>query len=35
MGIVTKTTNYPLFEADQALADLRVGRFDGVPALLP
>ena len=29
MGIVTTTTRYPLQQANQALADLRAGRFDG------
>ena len=27
-GIVTKTTTYPLAEANRALADLRAGRFE-------
>lgn len=35
MGIVTKTTSYPLTEANQALADLRAGRFEGAAVLVP
>jgi propanol-preferring alcohol dehydrogenase len=35
IGIVTKTTSYPLKQANQALADLRAGRFDGAAALMP
>jgi propanol-preferring alcohol dehydrogenase len=35
MGIVTKTTSYPLQQANQALADLRAGRFEGAAVLLP
>ena len=35
MGIVTKTTRYPLQQANLALADLRAGRFDGAAVLLP
>ncbi|MEO8936340.1 MAG: zinc-dependent alcohol dehydrogenase family protein [Burkholderiaceae bacterium] len=35
MGIVTKTKRYPLVEANQALADLRAGRFDGAAVVLP
>lgn len=34
MGIVTKTTTYPLQQANEALADLRAGRFDGAAVLL-
>jgi propanol-preferring alcohol dehydrogenase len=34
-GIVTKTTSYPLAQANQALADLRAGRFEGAAVLLP
>ena len=34
-GIVTKTTAYPLVEANQSLADLRAGRFDGAAVLVP
>jgi propanol-preferring alcohol dehydrogenase len=35
MGIVTKTTRYPLEQANQALADLRAGRFEGAAVLVP
>jgi alcohol dehydrogenase, propanol-preferring len=35
IGIVTKTTRYPLNQANQALADLRAGRFDGAAVLVP
>ena len=35
MGIVVKTTVYPLEQANQALADLRAGRFDGAAVLTP
>ena len=35
MGIVTKTTRYPLQQANEALADLRAGRFDGAAVLVP
>jgi propanol-preferring alcohol dehydrogenase len=35
IGIVTKTTCYPLKQANQALADLRGGRFDGAAVLMP
>jgi alcohol dehydrogenase, propanol-preferring len=34
IGIVAKTTRYPLREANQALADLREGRFDGAAVLI-
>jgi propanol-preferring alcohol dehydrogenase len=34
IGIVTKTTRYPLREANQALADLRAGRFEGAAVLI-
>jgi alcohol dehydrogenase, propanol-preferring len=34
-GIRTKTTTYPLRMANQALADLRAGRFEGAAVLLP
>jgi alcohol dehydrogenase, propanol-preferring len=34
-GIITKTTPYPLEKANQALADLRAGRFEGAAVLLP
>ena len=35
LGIVTKTTRYPLERANEALADLRAGRFDGAAVLVP
>jgi len=35
MGIVTKVTRYPLLQANQALADLRAGRFEGAAVLVP
>ncbi len=35
MGIVTNTTAYPLRHANQALADLRAGRFEGAAVLVP
>jgi propanol-preferring alcohol dehydrogenase len=35
MGIVVKTTTYPLEQANAALADLRAGRFDGAAVLVP
>jgi propanol-preferring alcohol dehydrogenase len=35
MGIVTQTTRYPLPQANQALADLRAGRFEGAAVLIP
>ncbi len=35
IGIVAKTTSYPLNQANQALADLRAGRFDGAADLVP
>ena len=34
-GIVTQTTPYPLRDANQALADLRAGRFEGAAVLVP
>ena len=34
IGIVTQTTRYPLAEANQALADLRAGRFEGAAVLV-
>jgi propanol-preferring alcohol dehydrogenase len=34
-GIRTTTTTYPLRMANQALADLRAGRFDGAAVLVP
>jgi propanol-preferring alcohol dehydrogenase len=35
IGIVTKTTVYEVQDANQALADLRAGRFDGAAVLVP
>ncbi len=35
IGIVMKTTSYPLIQANQALADLRAGRFEGAAVLVP
>jgi len=35
MGIITKTTSYPLEQANDALADLRAGRFEGAAVLVP
>lgn len=35
IGIVTQTTRYPLQQANQALADLRAGRFEGAAVLVP
>jgi propanol-preferring alcohol dehydrogenase len=35
MGITTKITVYPLQQANQALADLRAGRFEGAAVLTP
>jgi propanol-preferring alcohol dehydrogenase len=35
MGIVTRTTTYPLEKANEALADLRAGRFEGAAVLIP
>ena len=35
IGIVTKTTAYPLEQANRALEDLRAGRFDGAAVLVP
>jgi propanol-preferring alcohol dehydrogenase len=34
IGIVTHTTTYPLHRANQALADLRAGRFEGAAVLM-
>jgi propanol-preferring alcohol dehydrogenase len=34
-GIATTTTRYPLDQANQALADLRAGRFEGAAVLVP
>jgi propanol-preferring alcohol dehydrogenase len=35
IGIDVKTTTYPLRQANQALADLRAGRFEGAAVLVP
>jgi propanol-preferring alcohol dehydrogenase len=35
IGIVTKTTCYPLQQANETLADLRAGRFEGAAVLVP
>ena len=35
IGIVVKTTAYPLGAANRALEDLRAGRFDGAAVLVP
>jgi propanol-preferring alcohol dehydrogenase len=35
MNIVTETTTYPLQHANEALADLRAGRFSGAAVLIP
>ena len=35
IGIVTETTRYSLDQANQALADLRAGRFEGAAVLVP
>lgn len=35
IGIVTETTSYPLRQANEALADLRAGRFEGAAVLVP
>ena len=35
MGIVTRTTSYPLQRANEALADLRAGHFEGAAVLVP
>jgi propanol-preferring alcohol dehydrogenase len=35
MGIVTRTNPYPLQKANEALADLRAGRFEGAAVLVP
>jgi propanol-preferring alcohol dehydrogenase len=35
VGIEVKTTRYPLQQANQALADLRAGRFEGAAVLTP
>jgi alcohol dehydrogenase, propanol-preferring len=35
IGILTQTAHYPLIQANQALADLRAGRFEGAAVLVP
>jgi propanol-preferring alcohol dehydrogenase len=35
IGIITETTQYPINQANQALADLRAGRFEGAAVLVP
>jgi propanol-preferring alcohol dehydrogenase len=35
IGIITRTHRYPLTDANQALADLRAGRFEGAAVLVP
>jgi alcohol dehydrogenase, propanol-preferring len=35
IGIVTKTKSYSLAQANEALADLRAGRFEGAAVLVP
>ncbi len=35
MGVITKTSVYPLRKANEALADLRAGRFEGAAVLVP
>lgn len=35
IGVQVKTTVYPLQQANEALADLRAGRFDGAAVLVP
>jgi len=35
IGIITKTTCYPLNQANQALDDVRAGRFEGAAVLVP
>jgi len=35
IGVVVKTTVYPLEQANKALEDLRAGRFDGAAVLVP
>ncbi len=35
MGVTTKTTSYPLQHANEALVDLRAGRFEGAAVLIP
>ena len=35
VGIVTRTVPYPLERANEALADLKAGRFEGAAVLVP
>lgn len=35
MGLSTRTTSYPLQQANQALGDLRAGKFEGAAVLIP
>jgi propanol-preferring alcohol dehydrogenase len=35
VGIVTSTKRYRLDQANEALADLRAGRFEGAAVLVP
>ena len=35
LGLVTRTTRYPLRDANRALEDLRAGRFEGAAVLVP
>jgi len=35
IGLVTRTTCYPMRQANQALADLRAGKFEGAAVLVP
>jgi D-arabinose 1-dehydrogenase-like Zn-dependent alcohol dehydrogenase len=35
MGLVARTTTYPLQQANQALADLSAGRFEGAAVFVP
>jgi propanol-preferring alcohol dehydrogenase len=35
MGIKMNTKQYPLRQANQALSDLRAGRFEGAGVLIP
>ena len=35
IGIVTRTTTFPPRQANEALAELRAGRFEGAAVLVP
>jgi propanol-preferring alcohol dehydrogenase len=35
IGIITRTNPYPLMQANEALADLRAGKFEGAAVLVP